>query len=152
MSKNIIVVLIILAFAVLTTLYFVFDYKSNKELKNAGPEIKIGNMENDLKIEAFKEGSGAGAKNGDSVSVHYVGTLTNGQKFDSSIDRGTSFSFQLGAGQVIQGWEKGILGMKVGEKRRLTIPPSLGYGERGAGGVIPPNATLIFEVEMLKIN
>ena len=113
------------------------------------------NMEtiNGLKIEILKQGAGEAAKNGDRVTVHYVGTLLNGEKFDSSIDRGQPFSFILGNGQVIEGWEKGILGMKVGEKRKLTIPPELGYGMTGTpGGPIPPNATLIFEVELLKIN
>ena len=113
------------------------------------------NMEtsNGLKIEILKQGTGEAAKNGDKVTVHYVGTLLSGQKFDSSIDRGQPFSFILGNGQVIEGWEKGILGMKVGEKRKLTIPPELGYGATGTpGGPIPPNATLIFDVELLKIN
>ncbi len=108
--------------------------------------------EADLKIENLKEGTGAEAVNGKQVSVHYTGTLTDGKKFDSSVDRGQPFKFVLGAGQVIRGWDLGVAGMKVGGKRKLTIPPELGYGERGAGGVIPPNATLVFEVELLEVN
>mgnify|MGYP001592951766 FL=1 len=104
-----------------------------------------------VQIEILKEGAGAVAKNDDIVSVHYTGTLENGTKFDSSVDRGVPFEFTLGAGQVILGWDIGVEGMKVGEKRKLTIPSLLAYGERGAGGVIPPNATLIFEVELLGI-
>ena len=84
--------------------------------------------------------------------MHYVGTLTNGNKFDSSRDRGQPLRFVVGEGQVIKGWDEGLLGMKVGEKRKLTIPPELGYGSRGAGGVIPPNATLIFETELVQIH
>jgi len=104
-----------------------------------------------VEIEILKEGAGAAAKNSDMVSVHYIGTLENGVKFDSSIDRGVPFEFTLGAGQVIPGWDIGVEGMKIGEKRKLTIPSSLAYGERGAGDVIPPNATLVFEVELLGI-
>jgi peptidylprolyl isomerase len=105
-----------------------------------------------MKVEILKEGTGQASKTGDTVFVHYAGTLTNGQEFDSSIKRGQPFSFTLGQNMVIDGWELGILGMKVGEKRRLTIPPELGYGNQGAGGVIPPVSTLIFEVELVGIN
>jgi FKBP-type peptidyl-prolyl cis-trans isomerase len=104
-----------------------------------------------LHAQILQEGTGDGAKAGDKVEVNYVGTLTDGTKFDSSYDRGTPFSFNLGAGQVIQGWDQGVAGMKVGEKRELIIPPDLGYGAQGTGS-IPPNATLIFQVEMMKIN
>ncbi|HEY0582005.1 MAG TPA: FKBP-type peptidyl-prolyl cis-trans isomerase [Chloroflexota bacterium] len=96
-------------------------------------------------------GTGAEAQAGKTVSVHYTGWLTDGTKFDSSRDRNQPFSFPLGRGQVIKGWDEGVAGMKVGGKRTLTIPPDLGYGARGAGGVIPPNATLKFEVELLDV-
>ncbi|WP_420710409.1 FKBP-type peptidyl-prolyl cis-trans isomerase [Ferrovum sp. PN-J185] len=104
-------------------------------------------------------GTGATAKAGREVSVHYTGWLYDpnaadhkGQKFDSSVDRNQPFQFPLGAGQVIKGWDEGVAGMKVGGKRTLIIPPHLGYGSRGAGGVIPPNAKLIFDVELLEVN
>ncbi len=96
-------------------------------------------------------GTGEAAVAGQNVSVHYTGWLENGKKFDSSVDRGQPFSFPLGAGRVIKGWDEGVQGMKVGGKRKLTIPSDLGYGSRGAGGVIPPNATLIFDVELLGV-
>ena len=102
-----------------------------------------------LKIEDLEVGTGAEAQAGQIVTVHYTGWLTDGQKFDSSKDRNDPFVFPLGQGMVIKGWDQGVVGMKVGGKRKLTIPPELGYGARGAGGVIPPNATLIFEVELL---
>jgi FKBP-type peptidyl-prolyl cis-trans isomerase len=104
-----------------------------------------------LKYTDEKVGTGAEAKKGDTISVHYTGTLTDGTKFDSSRDRGQPFSFKLGAGKVIKGWDEGVAGMKVGGKRKLTIPPELAYGKRGAGGVIPPDATLVFDVELLEV-
>jgi FKBP-type peptidyl-prolyl cis-trans isomerase len=109
-------------------------------------------MSEELKIEELAPGSGDEAVAGKQVAVHYTGWLTDGTKFDSSVDRGRPFSFQLGAGEVIKGWDQGVAGMKIGGKRKLTIPPGLGYGARGAGGVIPPNATLVFEVELLGVS
>lgn len=104
-----------------------------------------------LKYTDLQIGDGTEATAGKTVNVHYTGWLENGTKFDSSHERRQPFSFSLGAGQVIRGWDEGVAGMKVGGKRRLTIPAALGYGARGAGGVIPPNATLIFEVELLGV-
>ena len=105
-----------------------------------------------LKIEDLVVGTGAAAAKGQQVTVHYTGWLTNGSKFDSSKDRNDPFVFSLGRGQVIKGWDEGVGSMKVGGKRKLIIPASLGYGAQGAGGVIPPNATLIFEVELVAVN
>lgn len=105
-----------------------------------------------LQIEDIKQGEGAEAKAGDNVTVHYVGTLTDGSKFDSSRDRGQGFRFRLGGGQVIKGWDQGVAGMKVGQLRKLTIPSDLAYGDRGFPPVIPGGATLVFEVELLAIN
>jgi FKBP-type peptidyl-prolyl cis-trans isomerase len=102
-----------------------------------------------LKYEDIETGNGAIAGGGQKAKVHYTGWLKTGQKFDSSLDRNEPFEFTLGAGQVIKGWDEGVAGMKVGGKRRLTIPAALAYGARGAGGVIPPNAELVFEVELL---
>ncbi|MDO8743241.1 MAG: FKBP-type peptidyl-prolyl cis-trans isomerase [Candidatus Azambacteria bacterium] len=112
---------------------------------------KLTTSKQGMEIEILKEGTGAIAKKGDTVSVHYVGVLENGTKFDSSVDRGTPFEFSLGGGQVIPGWDIGVEGMKIGEVRKLTIPSELAYGVSGAGNAIPPNATLVFEVQLLGI-
>ena len=117
--------------------------------------LLVGNLYSqepaDLVIEDKLIGTGTEAVAGKKVTVHYSGFLTNGTMFDSSIPRKTPFTFILGAGEVIQGWDRGVVGMKVGGKRKLTIPSKYGYGARGAGGVIPPNSTLIFDVELLKV-
>jgi FKBP-type peptidyl-prolyl cis-trans isomerase FkpA len=115
------------------------------------PPSKEVTMPDGLKYTDDQVGTGAEAQTGKTVSVHYTGWLLDGTKFDSSKDRNQPFSFPLGGGQVIKGWDEGVAGMKVGGKRTLVIPPDLGYGARGAGGVIPPNATLKFEVELLDV-
>jgi FKBP-type peptidyl-prolyl cis-trans isomerase FkpA len=120
-----------------------------------GASGKMSEMADGLKYTDTTVGTGVEATKGKKVSVHYTGWLynngTKGAKFDSSLDRGQPFSFALGAGQVIRGWDEGVAGMKIGGKRTLIIPPALGYGARGAGGVIPPNATLMFDVELLGV-
>ena len=113
--------------------------------------LGVGLEAADLSFKVIAEGAGETAQSGMQVSVHYHGRLTDGTIFDDSQKRGTPFSFTLGSGQVIPGWEQGIAGMKIGEKRVLTIPPELGYGTAGAGGVIPPNATLVFDVELIAV-
>jgi FKBP-type peptidyl-prolyl cis-trans isomerase len=114
-------------------------------------DVKIVTTPSGLKYVDLVVGTGEEAKAGQTVAVHYTGWLTDGTKFDSSVDRGQPFSFPLGGGRVIKGWDEGVAGMKVGGKRKLMIPPQLGYGSRGAGSVIPPNAELIFEVQLLEI-
>lgn len=107
----------------------------------------------DLKKEILKEGSGERqVEKGNSVTVHYTGTFEDGTKFDSSVDRNEPFTFMVGIGQVIQGWDQGLVGMKVGEKAKLTIPPEMGYGAQGIPGAIPPNSTLIFEIELISVS
>lgn len=129
---------------------------STAETPNAGNEQTAGenvvSTPSGLKYVELEEGTGATPKPGQTVVVHYTGTLENGNKFDSSRDRNQPFSFKLGVGQVIKGWDEGLSTMRVGGRRKLIIPPELGYGSRGAGGVIPPNSTLIFDVELLKIS
>lgn len=114
-------------------------------------EGEMTTTESGLKYTDIKVGDGASPEKGKTVVVHYTGTLDDGTKFDSSLDRNEPFSFTIGMGEVIQGWDEGVMGMKVGGKRKLVIPPDLAYGERGAGGLIPPNATLTFEVELLDV-
>jgi len=120
-----------------------------KETKNMAEQTVT--TESGLTYLDMTVGTGRLAELGDTASVHYTGWLADGKKFDSSVDRKEPFSFRLGAGQVIKGWDEGLMGMKIGGKRKLTIPPQLGYGARGAGGVIPPNATLTFDVELLDL-
>jgi peptidylprolyl isomerase len=156
----IILVIIVIGF------YFGYQYMQNNPIKEPESESVLPVVKkkcetintneekplmDKLKITILKEGTGEGADNCDKVTVHYTGTLENGKKFDSSLDRGTPFPLTLGEGEVIKGWDLGLIGMKVGEKRKLVIPAELGYGEAGSPPVIPANATIIFEVEMLKI-
>ncbi len=116
------------------------------------PEAKTVTTDSGLKYVDVVVGKGASPMKGKQVKVHYTGTLENGNKFDSSVDRKEPFSFVIGVGQVILGWDEGVMTMKVGGKRKLIIPSKLGYGARGAGGVIPPNATLLFDVELLDVS
>jgi FKBP-type peptidyl-prolyl cis-trans isomerase len=145
---------LITALVVLVAAGVLFWVRSKKE---AGPSPSVAvpssgatiTTSSGLQYVILQEGTGDGVTAGKKVTVHYTGWLTNGTKFDSSLDRGRPFDFNLGVGQVIKGWDEGVQGMKVGEKRKLMIPSALGYGARGAGGAIPPNADLIFEVTLL---
>lgn len=125
--------------------------QTKEEINNKMQPIQVIKKDNGLVVEIFTEGTGSPVKTGDTVAVDYRGFLTDGTIFDESYKRGTPFDFTVGAGSVIPGWEEGVLGMKIGEKRRLTIPADLAYGKGGYPGVIPPNATLIFEMELKKI-
>ena len=125
--------------------------EDNAMAADASAEENVVTTDSGLQYVVIAEGDGAQPQPGQRVFVHYVGTLEDGTKFDSSRDRGRPFDFTIGRGQVIKGWDEGVGDMKVGDRRKLIIPPDLGYGARGAGGVIPPNATLIFDVELLRI-
>lgn len=125
--------------------------KENANVSEAESDLKYTETESGLKYIDVEVGTGATPQSGQTVVVHYTGTLENGTKFDSSRDRNSPFSFKIGTGQVIRGWDEGLSTMRVGGKRQLIIPPELGYGARGAGGVIPANATLLFDVELLRI-
>lgn len=156
--KKILGLIVVLTIVILAIYFLWLNQKENEGIEsNENEEMNenqnIQGQDQNLQIEILKEGIGEQVKSGDNVSVHYTGTLEDGSKFDSSLDRGRPFAFIVGIGQVIQGWDLGILGMKVGEIRKLIIAPELGYGAIGTpGGPIPPNATLIFEVELLSIN
>ncbi|MDP2820603.1 MAG: FKBP-type peptidyl-prolyl cis-trans isomerase [bacterium] len=153
--EKIILIIVILPTVAIVGFFLIKDF-SNKDIKESEIINTSNNMiqeTNGFKIETLKEGQGNSAQNGDMVQVHYVGTLENGTKFDSSLDRNQPFSFKLGIGQVIKGWDLGVVGMKIGEKRKLIIPSDLAYGDTGIPQAnIPPKATLIFEVELLSIN
>lgn len=147
--------LIIAILGVLLVLAGIFFLGRRDGSDEVGLKTKVNEMVKEeikeLKIEDLKVGEGASATSGQKVTVHYTGTLVDGTKFDSSLDRGVPFSFELGAGEVIQGWDLGVVGMRVGGKRRLTIPSHLGYGERGAGAAIAPNSVLVFEIDLLEV-
>ncbi|MCK4919061.1 MAG: FKBP-type peptidyl-prolyl cis-trans isomerase [Candidatus Pacebacteria bacterium] len=157
MEKKILVALVVLIILMAVGILLKDNNQGeSKKIKVYDDNIKEDNQSNkekmELKIETLQEGIGeVVTKKGDTISVHYTGILEDGTKFDSSVDRGVPFSFTIGAGQVIQGWEQGTLDMKIGEKRKLTIPAELGYGANGAGDVIPPNATIIFDIELMGI-
>lgn len=146
-KASIIISIIIVALLIIVAII----YTSPREEGSVEDATAVELSAEGLSIDVLEEGNGPEAQSGDTVSVHYTGTLEDGTKFDSSLDRGTPFSFTLGAGQVIPGWDLGVLGMKVGETRRLIIPSDLAYGEQGVPGTIPGGATLIFEVELIKI-
>lgn len=143
-KSTIIIILVIIVIILIAGVYY---FMQNKQQNNSSSFDIQG-----MKVDILQQGTGMAAKSGDKVTVNYVGTLQDGTKFDSSIDRGVPFEFTLGQNRVIKGWELGVLGMKVGEKRKLTIPSELAYGSAGAGDIIPPNATLIFEVDLLGVN
>ena len=145
------IVVVVVALLIVLIVYFRGKSSPQVEDYSVGQNKADQAMEDNLKVEDIEIGTGTEAVNGKILTVHYTGTLSDGIKFDSSIDRGQPFSFSLGASQVIAGWDQGLLGMKVGGKRKLTIPPQLAYGDQGVPGAIPPNAALIFEVELLDV-
>ena len=149
-QRIIIIVVSLLVIAVLASLVFFANQgkQTTSDVELGANAVTTGSG---LRYEDLVVGTGAEATPGSLVSVHYTGWLADGTKFDSSLDAGQPFEFQLGTGGVIQGWDEGVAGMKVGGKRKLVVPSELGYGAQGAGGVIPPNAVLIFEVELLDV-
>lgn len=155
MQKKLFVGIVVLVIAGI--IYSIVSGKKEEKVQQSDQPSQSTSVSSDaspsagLKIEDLKEGTGSAVKSGDTITINYSGTLLNGTKFDSSYDRGQPFQTQIGVGRVIKGWDEGVIGMKVGGKRKLTIPPDLGYGAQGAGSVIPPNATLIFELELLEI-
>jgi peptidylprolyl isomerase len=153
MKQNIVIAILVIAI-ILIFGYILQDAMGNpirKTQDTATQPTAAMEPQAKVKIEDLQEGTGQAVKSGDTIVIHYKGMLEDGTVFDSSYDRGQPFTTQIGVGQVIKGWDEGVPGMKVGGKRRLTIPPSLGYGEAGAPPTIPPNATLIFEVELVGI-
>ena len=150
-DKFVITIIFIIAVILVSVFIWQSGGKKNEDLSERQTEnMEPTTNQTGLKIEDIQVGQGAEVKKGDTVVMHYKGTLTDGTQFDSSYDRGEPFETVIGVGQVIQGWDEGVPGMKVGGKRKLTIPPDMGYGASGAGP-IPPNSTLIFEVELLEI-
>jgi len=156
MTKNFIAAVIIGVLVLIIFAYFIFGLNGSTPAANTTDSMTIPtapaptSSSDKLQIQDEKNGTGRTVQKGDTVEINYVGTLANGTKFDASADHGGPFTTQIGVGQVIKGWDEGVIGMKVGGKRKLTIPPSLGYGNQAAGS-IPPNSTLIFQVELVKI-
>lgn len=156
MTKNFIAAVIIGVLVLIVFAYFIFGFSGAASSTATSDTMNIQQItpsqatSDKLQIVDEKIGTGVAVKKGDTVQINYVGTLTNGTKFDASADHGGPFTTQIGVGQVIKGWDEGIIGMKVGGKRKLVIPPSLGYGDQAVGS-IPPNSTLIFQVELVKI-
>jgi FKBP-type peptidyl-prolyl cis-trans isomerase len=153
MNRNFIIACVIGVLSLFIFAYFIFGMgggPASNTITADTPNGTTPTAAENVKIEDIEEGTGPEVKSGDTVVMHYTGTLTNGTKFDSSVDRNEPFETQIGVGQVIQGWDLGVIGMKVGGKRKLTIPPSLGYGAQATGS-IPANSILIFDLELLEI-
>lgn len=153
MQKTHVILLIVGAVIIFASSLFIFGFIEfpSKEVNVTIKPTQMNNNQTELKIEDIQEGTGPEVKSGDTITIHYLGTLEDGTKFDSSYDRGEPFQTQIGVGQVIEGWDKGVIGMKVGGKRKLTIPASMAYGDRDLPG-IPAGSTLIFQVELVGIN
>lgn len=149
MIYKITVGLLVIVFIVI--IISIINAKNSNNPKTMNTTTSNQGKSSKLKIEDLKIGRGVAVKSGDTILIHYRGTLTNGTEFDSSYKRNEPFETAIGVGRVIEGWDKGVIGMKVGGKRKLTIPPDMGYGSQGAGDAIPPNSTLIFEVELMGI-